>query len=117
MGRVVGGTGGALTLCPAEFTPQGAIHLLQVAATYHFIFPLHHRTTLARMDPGTSRAAPGALLTRSNPPSILWQLFPTPEPGRGGKASCSRPITSLPPSLPQGSLPGCHIGIFIRGGS
>lgn len=57
--------GGALALCPAEFTPRAVIHLLQVAAIYHFIFPLHHWTMLAWMDPGTSRAASRALLTRS----------------------------------------------------
>lgn len=104
-----GALGGALTLCPAAVTPQGESRLLQVAAIDPVTFPLHRRATLARMDPGTSGAAPGAWLTRSNPPpSILWQLFPTPEPGRGGKASplashCL-PAPGLPPWLSHRDL-------------
>lgn len=83
---MVWGTGGALTLCPAVFTPQGASRLLQGAAIDPVTFPLCHRATLAWMDPGTSGAAPGVLLMRSNPPpSVLWQLFPSWSLEEGGK--------------------------------
>lgn len=121
MGRGVGGTGGTLTLRSAEFTPPDVMHLLQVAALYHFIFPLHHRTTPARMDPGTSRAALRDLLTRSNPPVSCGRFFLHLSLEEVGKLlplvpspPCHRHCPRDPPPAPPYA---CHIGVFVGAGS